>query len=410
MGSWRNEYADSLQKVLVNTVAGEIECVAASYDGIPFFIEETESSGGREIVTSPLPFSDMHVNEDVGKKVRSFTFSIYLVGLNCNVDREKLEEAFNKDGYFELSHPYYGKFNVRCAEYRFKYSSSVLEYVSGEVTFVPEEDQKKSARSVVDLRGAVVSKSDSIVDTAKSNFVEKFSILGKAKSVVDSVSSYVVGVMDEIEKVRASIRDVSEFIQTLSKIRENVQLIMKTPADFADRIQLLLTMTKETFSLEGGFNNYVNESLTVMSSEKDHSKMVGVAADELGSVVDRLVVMTSACMAARSVVDSTFVSTDEALEMQNAVVAAFSSAMQVVDSSEDYSNLSDLQASALKYLRDEMSRLADIVELPLSATRDVLSICYDCYGNLDKLDDIIERNAIGDPMMVTRSSLKVLSK
>ena len=127
MGSWRNEYADSLQKVLVNTVAGEIECVAASYDGIPFFIEETESSGGREIVTSPLPFSDMHVNEDVGKKVRSFTFSIYLVGINCNVDREKLEEAFNKDGYFELSHPYYGKFNVRCAEYRFKYSSSVLE-------------------------------------------------------------------------------------------------------------------------------------------------------------------------------------------------------------------------------------------------------------------------------------------
>ena len=216
--------------------------------------------------------------------------------------------------------------------------------------------------------------------------------------------------MDEIEKVRASIRDVSEFIQTLSKIRENVQLIMKTPADFADRIQLLLTMTKETFSPEGGFNNYVNESLTVMSSKKDHSKMVGVAANELGSVVDRLVVMTSACMAARSVVDSTFVSTDEALEMQNAVVAAFSSAMQVVDSSEDYSNLSDLQASALKYLRDEMSRLADIVELPLSATRDVLSICYDCYGNLDKLDDIIERNAIGDPMMVTRNSLKVLSK
>ena len=410
MGVWRNDYADSLQKVTVNTPAGDVECVAASYDGVPFFIEETETSGGREVVTSPLPFSDKHVNEDVGKKVRSFAFTIFLVGPNCNVDREKLEESFNKNGYFELSHPYYGKFDVRCAEYRFKYSSSVLEYVSGEVTFVPEEDPKKSARSVEDLRGVVVAKSDDAISAAKSEFVEKFNILGKAKSVVDSVSSYVVGIMDKIDGIRASVRDVSEFIQTLSRIRENVQLIMKTPADFANRIQLLLTMTKETFSPEGGFNDYVNESLAVMSSDKDHSKMNGPSSDELGSLIDRLIVMTSASMVARSVVDCSFVSTDEAIEMQNSVVAAFEIAMQSVDSVEDYSNLADLEASALKYLRDEMSRLADVVELPLSGTRDVLTICYDCYGSLDKLDDIIERNSIGDPLLVTRESLKVLSK
>lgn len=410
MAEWRNEYADSLQKVTVNTVNGYVECIAASYDGVPFFFEETETSGGREIVTTALPFSDKHVNQDLGKKVKGFTISFYLIGKDCELERERLEEAFNREGYFEFVHPYYGKFNARCPEYKIKYTSTVYEYTEGEATFVPEEDPKKSARSVVDLCGAVIAKAERNLDSAKADFTEKFSILGKAKSVVDSVSSHVSRVMDAIESARQSMRDASQFVQSISRIRENVQLILKTPADFAARVQDLLTMAKETVSPDGGFNSYVNESLAVMSSREENPDSSGASASELIAEIDRLVVMSSASMAVQSVVNSYFASTDEAREMQDNVAAAFESAAVNIDSVDDYANLADLEATALKYLRDEMSRLAEVVELPLPATRDVLSICFDCYGNLDKLDDIMERNGIGDPLLVTRESLKVLSK
>ena len=69
----------------------------------------------------------------------------------------------------------------------------------------------------------------------------------------------------------------------------------------------------------------------------------------------------------------------------------------------------DLQATSLKYLRDEMSKLAVVVELPIAGSRDILSVCFDCYGDLDRIDDILERNQIGDPLIVN-SSIKVLSK
>lgn len=407
---WQNDYADSLYKVRVNTSSGEVECVAASYNGIPFFIEETESSGGRNIVTTSLPFSDTHINEDVGGKPRSFTFSIFLAGLDCDKDREKLEEAFEKQGYFELSHPYYGKFNARCTEYGFKYSSDVQEFVSGTVTFVPEGDQKKSGRSVVDLRGTVIAKAEENIDSAKGNFEENFSIIGKSKSVIDSVSSYVAGLIDVIESARQSMRDVSQFIQTISKIRDNIQIALKTPKDFVARIQSLLTMTKETFSPDGGFNNYVNESFTVMSSRRKRNDSSESSASELIAVIDRLVVMTAASMAVQSLVNSSFVSTDEARNVQNTLTSVFDDVSADVESIDDYANLADLKATALKYLRDEMSRLAEVVELQMPSTRDALSICFDCYGNLDKLDDIIERNDIGDPLLVTRETLKVLSK
>ena len=408
--AWNYEYADTLQKVVVNTPAGEVECVAASYNGVPFFVKVAKSSGGREIITSVLPFSDKHVNEDSGKKVRSFSCTIYLVGVNCDVDREKLEEEFNKEGYFELVHPYYGKFNARCPAYEFEYNSDIQEYVTGEVTFVQESEPKQSARSVEDLRGVSIEKSASVLTSAKSNFVENFSIVSKAKSIVDTVVGYTNQALDMIENARSSLRNVAEFVNEISKIRENIELILNAPADFASRLQDLLTMVKETFSTEDAANNYVNESLTIISDTiSARASSSDLVAGEMTGYIDQLIVASAASMVARSVVDCSFKSADEAGELQTRVSESFRVAAESATSIEDYANIMDLQATSLKYLRDEMSKLAVVVELPLAGSRDILSVCFDCYGDLDRIDDILERNQIGDPLIVNRS-IKVLSK
>lgn len=403
-------YANSLHKVQIDTPQGVVECVAASYGGVPFFVEESASSGGREIVTKPLPFSNSHVNEDLGKKVFSISCNIYLTGVDCETKRESLEEAFNKEGAFELVHPHYGKFNARCTAYSLSFKKNEQEFISGEVTFVPEQDVKKQARSVEDLRGVVLAKVNAALDSSKSDFTESFDILGEAKYIVDAVAGFTSAMLDEIEEARSSIRDVSQFVNTISQIRENVQLALMTPGDFVNRIQNLLTLTAETVAVNDA-NGYVNESLTMMKSvmwrERSSSSP---AADELTAELDRLVLMTSASMASRSVISSKFASADEAIEMQNSLSAVFEEALNFVNNVDDYATLMDLQATALKYLRDEMTTLAVIVELPLNGTRDILSVCFDCYGNLDRVDEILERNGIGDPLVMTRESLRVLSK
>lgn len=400
----------SLHKVRIETPQGEIECVGGSYAGIPFFFEEGESSGGREIVTTPLPFSDTHVNEDLGKKVGSFPLKFYIIGVDCEAKRERLEEAFNKEGVYELIHPHYGRMNVRCSFYHFDFRKSEEEYIPGDAVFIPEKEVEKQARSVADLRGDSIAKSASALSSAKSVFTEVFSVAKKAKSVVDSVANSTTSMLYEIENARESIRSVSEFVNTLSKIRENVRLIMMSPGDFADRIQNLLTLTKETAS-GSDYNGYVNESLlimqTMMAKKRSSSS---VSADELSSEIDRLSLMSAAAMAARSVVDCSFASAEECREMQDSVNSVFNDASAQAESFEDCATLSDLQATALKYLRDEMSKLAVVVDLPLNGTRDILSTCFDCYGSLDRVDEILERNAVGDPLVMTREKLRVLSK
>lgn len=403
-------YANSLHKVQIDTPQGVVECVAASYAGVPFFVEETASSGGREVVTKPLPFSDSHVNEDVGKKVLGITCTIYLTGADCETKRERLEEALNKEGAFEFVHPHYGRMNARCTAYSLSFKKTEQEFISGELTFVPEQKVENQAQSVTDLRGVAIRKSDSALSSAKSIFTEIFNIAGKAKAVVDSVADSTTKMLDDIENARGSIRSVSAFVNTLSQIRENIQLIMMSPSDFANRIQNLLTLTKETMS-DDDANGYVNESLVMMRSTMAKKRDSAYSsADELSSEVDRLALMSAAAMATRSVVDCSFKSAEEAREMQDSLSSVFDDAAEQAGSVEDYATLMDLQATALKYLRDEMSKLAVVVELPLNGTRDILSVCFDCYGNLDRVDEILERNDVDDPLVMTRESLRVLSK
>ena len=230
-----------------------------------------------------------------------------------------------------------------------------------------------------------------------------------AKSVVDAVADFTSKMLDKIENARSSIRSVSQFVNTMSQIRENIQIALMTPADFVNRVQNLLTLTDETF--DDGANDYVNESLVMMTSVMERSQTASSpVVDELTAMMDRLVLMTSASMAASSVMNSKFSSADEALEMQSALTAVFEEAANFVDSVDDYATLLDLQATALKYLRDEMTLLPVIVVLPMNGTRDILSVCFDCYGNLDRVDEILDRNGVGDPLVMTRENLKVLSK
>ena len=109
-------YIDSIQKVLIPVNGENVECVAASFKGVPFFFESTDySGGGRIIQTNSIPFSDDHVNEDTGKNVTKFSFNIYFIGEDAENKKNNFINACSEIGPGELDHPYFGSMNVRCS-------------------------------------------------------------------------------------------------------------------------------------------------------------------------------------------------------------------------------------------------------------------------------------------------------
>ena len=401
-------YLDTLQKVTIDTVDGPVKCVGCSYNGVAFFVEESESSGGRNIATTSLPFTNLHVNEDLGGRVKQFSLRIYIVGDDAEAKRSELEAAFDAEGAFELVHMYYGKFQARCTSYSFSHNSSELAYITGDVSFVPEKDPKAIERSSVDARGMAAAKADGSLSRAAGLFKAAFSIAGKAASVVQSTVDATNDVLDAIESARNSMRSVEMFVMNLSQIRDNIGLIMKTPGDFANRLQNLLTMTRETFDGDEDWNTYTNESLTMMSRVEVEDDETTTSA--LRSMVQRLALMSSASMAVKCVLESSYENSLQVYETEEALNAAFEAAMVRVNSVDDYTDLADMLAIALKFLRDVKSGLAVVVEKPLNDISNVLTVAFDTYGNLDRVEDIIDRNEISDPSAIDRRFVKVLSK
>lgn len=401
-------YIDSLQKVSIETVDGTVECVGCSYNGVSFFVEESESSGGRNISTTPLPFTNSHVNEDLGGRVKQFSLRIYIVGDDAEAKRSELEEAFDAEGAFELVHMYYGKFQARCVSYSFSHNSSELAYITGDVSFVPEKDPKSIPRAVDDARGVASEKVDSSLSLASALFKAAFNIAGKAANVVNSVVDATNDALDIIENARNSMRSVEMFVMNISQFRDNMGLIMKTPEDFVNRLQNLVTMTEETFDGDEDWNTYTNESLVMMSSIEVDDDSTTTRA--MRSMVQSLVLMSAAGMAVKSVLGSTYDNSLQVHETEEALNAAFETAMARVNSVDDYTNLADMLSIALKYLRDVKSNLAVVVEKPLNDISNVLTVAFDTYGNLDRVEDIIDRNEISDPSAINRRFVKVLSK
>lgn len=402
------DYLDSLQKVTIDTLDGPVECLGCSYNGVAFFVEESQSSGGRNIATTSLPFTNSHVNEDLGGQVKQFSLRFYIVGDDAEAQRSELEAAFDAEGPAELVHMYYGRFQARCVNYSFSHTSADIAYITGDVSFVPENDPKAVKRSSEDTHGMADQKANEALSQSASIFADAFKIAGKANSVVTSVVDLTNDALDMIESVRNGMREVEKFVLNLSQIRDNISTIMMTPGDFANRIQNLLTMTRETFDGSEDYRDYVNEALTMMDSTDidDGTTTTAVMRHE----VQRLILMGAAGMAIKSVVNATYANAQQVYETEEALNAAFELAMSKVSAVEDYTALADLLAIGLKYLRDVQANLAVIVDLPVNDIQNILTVAFDCYGNLDKVEEIIERNEISDPSAIDRRVLKVLSK
>lgn len=402
------DYIDYLQKVTIDTLNGPVECVGCSYGGVSFFVKEDEYTGGRNVVSTAIPYSNKHVNQDQGGVVKRYNLTIYIVGEDAEAKRTELQDAFEKEGPAEFVHMYCGRFKARCTSFGFSHVVEELSYISGTASFVPEDDPKKISRVVEDIRGVAEQKSSSLLTSAKANFQKAFDIFGKASSVVNSIVDEVNAIMDSVEAVRNGMREVAKFVLAISQIRDNMMTLLKTPEDFANRIQDILTMTKETFATNDGGNAYVNEALTMMSSidVDDGTTTTSVMVSQ----VQRLALMSSAAMVLKSVVDCEFEHADQVRAMEEQIEDAFDLAMSKVNDVDDYTYLSDVLAVAVEFLRKEKSNLAIIIERPLNDIDNILTTCFDCYGTLDRVEDVIDRNEILDPSAINRKSLKVLSK
>lgn len=398
-------YLETLGKTTVRINGKSFEAVAASFRGAAFFIRSNEQGGGgRTIVTKKVPFSAERINEDLGANVPSLSMEFFLVGVDCDVQKNALLKACGQEGAAELVHPWLGTFQARCSDLSFTYGGDELGVIRGSITFVQESALPEKSVSV-NLAGETKDKSKSFREKLQEGFAMLYADMQLSAGIVNSVANGLGTIMDLVTDCRKILSACNDFISAAGKIKANAYVLIQTPADFAARVSDLVTATEDLFSIDPNPKEDVNEYIDIMQLEVDTSKDYSGLLDGMA----RLVRSLAASMVVDSLVEAEFASVDEAREIQDKVATAFDNMIARTDDMDEFISLSDLQATALTYLRETMANMAVVVEKKVQGSVNVLTLAYDVYGDLDRVEDIMARNCMSQGLFVT-GPVKMLSK
>lgn len=397
---------DKLEKVNVIVNGHSISVVGGSFKGVPFFVEDYELKDcGRNVVSKPVPFTSNFVNQDLGGKIPSHPINAYLVGEECFEYRDRLISACNSEGAGELVHPFFGRFNAECVDLSVSGSRSGLNYCTVQIEFRPVAPIGGKVQQ--DLAGVSKTSANEFQRKIADNFSTTFSISGRGKGIVDDAVAAVDFVMNSVLEARQILATANDFVDACGKLKADAKAIMMSAADFVTRVTDVLTATAEMFGIEqtgtdtaetDEFLNLLNSLRSLESGETPAGQISAMAKNVVASMV------------ASSLVDAKFVGVDDAKGMQTRISEAFEWLLEQTNDVDDYMAISNLESAALGYLRSSMEDMAVVLEKNISSSNNILQLCYDVYGSVDRADEIIARNGLIDCLFVLPGKIKVLSK
>ncbi|EHK4086049.1 DNA circularization N-terminal domain-containing protein [Escherichia coli] len=184
-----------------------------TFRNVPFLvIEEQKQAGGRRLVKREYPLRDTGGVNDLGKKLRSRTFSACILNSNAETARDEagaLMDALDAPGGGELVHPDFGTVDVMVDSWECRTKADELNYYAFTVTVYP-----------------------SLQDTAPDSETD-------TSAAVPAQAVAVTGVIDDISDAVDNLgvtQTVSGLMGSLSAMKGSVTSLINQPAMLASSL------------------------------------------------------------------------------------------------------------------------------------------------------------------------------
>ena len=416
--------------------------VGASFRGLSFFVASYQYGTGRRIAVHEFPGVDDPFNEDMGRATRSVTFEAYLLGDGVHAQLSALLEALETAGPGKLVHPRRGTLNARCSAVNVQESSTEKRRVALSLTFALDPDVKETPVSTVDLKTVSRLQSATAKAAVAAKFEKDFSLLDAARSTVDAAVKLSDKLLTSVESARESMRKASAYVSKVAQVRQNLELLLMTPGDFAARIQELITSAEGAVLPSGASSSrrstafvgattttteedtaaalaraQLSEALTMADAGSDVAAVPNPTASERRiqaanqAALLQLFRASAAFDLGDKLVGAEITSVEDAGTLQESMAAAFETILQTAEDPEIYQLAQDSQASALGYLRETSADLAVVLSMTPARTVPSLVLAFELYGDHERAPDLVTRNGIPHPgFLQGGQALEVLSK
>ncbi|HAX5101959.1 TPA: multidrug DMT transporter permease [Escherichia coli] len=251
----------------VNAVRGNISSGRQTADNgtfrnVPFFIiDEQQQTGGRRLVKREYPLRDTGGVTDLGKKLRTRTFSACILDSNADTARdaaEALMEALDAPGSGELVHPDFGTVDVMVDAWECRTRANELNYYTFSITVYPA--LKDTAPDVeVDSSAAVSAQATtvtgSLCDTLSSAWQTVQDGTAAATAVADAVTAVINDITDTVDSMGIT-RTVSGLMGSLTALKDAATGLINKPAMLASSLMGALSCVSSLCDTSDAFSTW----------------------------------------------------------------------------------------------------------------------------------------------------------
>jgi len=404
---------------------------AASFRGVPFFVESADSTHGRRQAVHEHAQRDVPYTEDLGRKAREFSVSGYLIGADYQTQRDELIKACETAGPGVLVHPYRGEMTVTCRGLGVSESSNEGGMCLVKLTFL-ESGEASYPSAKVDTVNAISAKGNAVTVAAEKSFVSDFLTTGFPAYVTESAAT---GLSDLGEFMAApgvsfagDLQAASDFYLQAKGLGSEAFSLVQQPLQMVSRITGLFGSIRSAFGvnaldmLTSLFDrsppSYSGSTATPSRQQQATNSLamnalvrqVAVAEAAKAAVVTQTPVTTTSGVTQVTTVPTVYDSYQAAIKVREELVDRIDSESESTPNDELYVALSDLRTSVVKAVPDPEQDLARIVQYVPRETLLSLLVAYQIYGDAGRADEIAARNNPPHPgFLMGGNQLEVLA-
>ena len=397
------------------------QLLPASYDDVPFFVDEDSLFGGKRAQIHEYPERDDHFVEELGVRARHFRITAHLIGDDVFEQRDRLIEALERKGPRTLVLPSRGGIQAICLDI------TVRDSITGEgrisrlsLTFV-KAGKNQFPAATVNTGQAVLDQSDTGIVALSKQFTNLFKMPVLQPAFVVDAAVLLASVI--VKGVDAAIRRAdADSDEKDDQLRDNAAL----DSDLSTRVKTPSTLVSD---LTGIYRAYVDLKAPARSTLED-LRTLAVILDAAATVTTGTVNRTreaqnqAALQAlnrrtaivemARVATRITLVSSDDATALRDQLdVDLDAQIIAAGDAGEDdvFTELQELRAKTIQDLDTRGARLPSLRTFRVPATLPVLVIASRLYDDPSRDAEIVARNKLRAPGFVrAQRDLEVLAE
>ena len=368
---------------------------AASFRGVPFYVDAAESTHGRRIVTHEYPGRDKPYTEDLGRAAVPFGLSAILVGDGYMAARDRLIAALNTPGPGTLIHPYLGTLKVVCKPGKLSESTADGGMARLSLEFIEHGDNVFPLVSE-DAASAAVAASVAANAASAASFAKR--LLAAVKRAASAVAAAEDAMAHGFVVLRQVIKSplalsssvVGQLVASTHALELSASAAMHAPADFAAGVQLLLQQVGAALGISA------LDGLTAGTGVVQDPATSGVADTARAEAADAVArLFVQAALAAQGAVATTtdWRTRQDAQAARDRYLDRVTAETGVADD-DTFAALVDLRAAVDNDVSTRAVDLPDLYTLQLDAPVSSLELAWTLYGDATRSDEL---EALNDP-------------